>query len=83
MILPIPKLALFLKGGGLFAYTSQAVGNVMATGTGSYSNMSVASGVNAGSQGTAAAGSSRYNNNAAGGNAQNYVPYQSAGYDHS
>ncbi len=40
----------FLTGGGLFAYSSQAVGNVMTPGTGSYTNMSVPAAASAASQ---------------------------------
>jgi len=45
--------------GGLFAYSSQAVGNVMATGTGSYTNQSIGTVGNYGSQGVVI--NSRYN----------------------
>ena len=47
-------------GGGLFAYSSQAVGNVMATGTGSYTNQSIGTIGSYGSQGGVVI-NSRYN----------------------
>eukprot|EP00112_Aurelia_sp_Birch-Aquarium-sp1_P012790 Seg2695.5 transcript_id=Seg2695.5/GoldUCD/mRNA.D3Y31 product="Histone-arginine methyltransferase CARMER" protein_id=Seg2695.5/GoldUCD/D3Y31 len=57
----------YSAGGGLFAYSSQAVGNVMATGTGSYSNQAMPSISSAGNH-------SRYSPVSS---SQNYGMYQS------
>eukprot|EP00794_Sanderia_malayensis_P008273 gene8273-9156_t len=60
----------YAAGGGLFAYSTQAVGNVMATGTGCFSNMSVPPVITA--RDGSPFGSSGSNQNIAGGHNYDY-----------